>query len=210
MKWEKRKERSSTWLFVAHRHRGTTDNRRQTNEKKRKEEKPTSSPSPSISTSIYPACAAPSYPVDVPGRTLTLIPLPSLPTIGESSPLSSTGSRFTAPAPLALTRFVLGRRAAARGGDSTAFFSSLSAFSFVAVALEAVVADGAGTVPVIVACKLVSSRIIVSLSAALSACTVCACCRRLSSRENCLEQWHVKGRSPVCFLDKRKERVSIW
>jgi hypothetical protein len=101
---------------------------------------------------------------------------------------------------------VLGRRAAARGGDSTAFFSSLSAFSFVAVALEVVVADGAGTVPVMVACRLVSSRIIVSLSAALSACTVCACCRRLSSRENCLEQWQVKGRSPVCFLDKRKEK----
>lgn len=31
-------------------------------------------------------------------------------------------------------------------------------------------------------------------------CTVWACCRRLSSREKRLEQWHWKGRSPVCFL----------
>ena len=31
-------------------------------------------------------------------------------------------------------------------------------------------------------------------------CTVWACCRKLSSRENLLEQWHWKGRSPVCFL----------
>lgn len=31
-------------------------------------------------------------------------------------------------------------------------------------------------------------------------CTVCACCRRLSSRENLREQWHWNGRSPVCFL----------
>ena len=30
--------------------------------------------------------------------------------------------------------------------------------------------------------------------------TVCACCRRLSSREKRREQWHWKGRSPVCFL----------
>lgn len=33
-----------------------------------------------------------------------------------------------------------------------------------------------------------------------SACTVAACCRRLSSREKALPQWHGKGRSPVCFL----------
>ena len=31
-------------------------------------------------------------------------------------------------------------------------------------------------------------------------CTVCACCRKLSRRENRLEQWHWNGRSPVCFL----------
>ena len=31
-------------------------------------------------------------------------------------------------------------------------------------------------------------------------CTVCACCRRLSNRENRREQWHWNGRSPVCFL----------
>ncbi len=30
--------------------------------------------------------------------------------------------------------------------------------------------------------------------------TVCACCRKLSKRENRLEQWHWNGRSPVCFL----------
>jgi len=30
--------------------------------------------------------------------------------------------------------------------------------------------------------------------------TVCACCRKLSSRENRREQWHWNGRSPVCFL----------
>jgi len=30
--------------------------------------------------------------------------------------------------------------------------------------------------------------------------TVWACWRRLSSRENRREQWHSKGRSPVCFL----------
>lgn len=29
--------------------------------------------------------------------------------------------------------------------------------------------------------------------------TVCACCRRLSRREKRLEQWHWKGRSPVCL-----------
>lgn len=31
-------------------------------------------------------------------------------------------------------------------------------------------------------------------------CTVWACCRRLSRRENRREQWHWNGRSPVCFL----------
>jgi hypothetical protein len=33
-------------------------------------------------------------------------------------------------------------------------------------------------------------------------CTVWACCRRLSSREKRREQWHWKGRSPVCFLEQ--------
>ena len=33
-------------------------------------------------------------------------------------------------------------------------------------------------------------------------CTVCACCRRLSNRENLRAQWHWKGRSPVCFLGR--------
>lgn len=32
--------------------------------------------------------------------------------------------------------------------------------------------------------------------------TVWACCRRLSRREKRREQWHWKGRSPVCFLFK--------
>ena len=40
----------------------------------------------------------------------------------------------------------------------------------------------------IVACSVLRSRIIFSLSSCLSACTVCACWRKLSSRENCLPQ----------------------
>ena len=46
----------------------------------------------------------------------------------------------------------------------------------------------------------VRSRIMRSFCSCLSAWTVCACWRRLSRRENCLEQWQAKGRSPVCFL----------
>lgn len=46
----------------------------------------------------------------------------------------------------------------------------------------------------------VRSRIMRSFWSCLSAWTVCACWRRLSRRENCFEQWQVKGRSPVCFL----------
>ena len=49
-------------------------------------------------------------------------------------------------------------------------------------------------------CRAVSSRIIISFWSCLSAWTVCACWRRLSRRENCLPQWQLKGRSPVCFL----------
>lgn len=40
-------------------------------------------------------------------------------------------------------------------------------------------------------------------------CTVCACWRRLSSRENRREQWHWNGRSPVCFLE-RTGRLARW
>lgn len=50
------------------------------------------------------------------------------------------------------------------------------------------------------ACSEARSFIMRSFSSCLSACTVCACWRRLSSRENCLPQWQVNGRSPVCFL----------
>ena len=46
----------------------------------------------------------------------------------------------------------------------------------------------------------VSSCIMRSFCSCLSACTVWACWRRLSRRENCLPQWQLKGRSPVCFL----------
>lgn len=52
--------------------------------------------------------------------------------------------------------------------------------------------------------RVVSSFIIFSLRSGLSACTVWACWRRLSRRENCLAQWHWKGRSPVCFLMKEE------
>ena len=57
---------------------------------------------------------------------------------------------------------------------------------------------------VMVACSDVSSCIMRSFWSCLSAWTVCACWRRLSRRENCFEQWQVNGRSPVCFLERRK------
>lgn len=50
-----------------------------------------------------------------------------------------------------------------------------------------------------VAWRELRSRIIRSFWSCLSACTVWACCRKLSRRENCLPQWQEKGRSPVCF-----------
>ncbi len=37
--------------------------------------------------------------------------------------------------------------------------------------------------------------------------TVWACWRRLSRREKRLEQWHWKGRSPVCFLGPSQHAV---
>ena len=58
------------------------------------------------------------------------------------------------------------------------------------------------------ACRLVRSRIMRSFCSALSACTVCACWRKLSSRENCLPQWHENGRSPVCLLQGREGQDS--
>jgi len=39
--------------------------------------------------------------------------------------------------------------------------------------------------------------------------TVCACWRRLSRRENRREQWHSKGRSPVCFLSSISTRRHV-
>lgn len=53
---------------------------------------------------------------------------------------------------------------------------------------------------VMLAWREVSSCIMRSFWSCLSAWTVWACWRRLSRRENCFEQWQVKGRSPVCFL----------
>ena len=54
---------------------------------------------------------------------------------------------------------------------------------------------------VMLAWRAVSSCIMRSLRSCLSAWTVWACWRRLSRRENCLPQWQLKGRSPVCFLE---------
>ena len=64
---------------------------------------------------------------------------------------------------------------------------------------------------VMLAWREVSSCIMRSFCSCLSAWTVWACWRRLSRRENCLPQWQVKGRSPVCFLrgegeDEEKEK----
>lgn len=59
-----------------------------------------------------------------------------------------------------------------------------------------------GTTPAMFACSVVDSSITTSFYAALLARTVCACWRSLSRRENCVEQWQVKGRSVVCFLGK--------
>lgn len=58
----------------------------------------------------------------------------------------------------------------------------------------------------------VSSCIMRSFWSCLSAWTVWACWRRLSRRENCLPQWQVKGRSPVCFLrrDKGDKHRVVW
>lgn len=62
---------------------------------------------------------------------------------------------------------------------------------------------------VMLAWREVSSCIMRSFWSCLSAWTVCACWRRLSRRENCFEQWHVNGRSPVCFLLGMTALVSV-
>lgn len=90
---------------------------------------------------------------------------------------ASAGSRFTAR-----VRFVLGR------------FIPACAFVLAERLVSAVEETEAG------AGSVVSSHIKASFCATLSVWTVWACWRRLSRRENCLEQRQVKGRSQVCFL----------
>ena len=80
--------------------------------------------------------------------------------------------------------------------------------------LEAVPARFARELPpleaaVMLAWREVSSCIIRSFWSCLSAWTVWACWRRLSRRENCLEQWQVNGLSPVCFLGRVWMSVSV-
>ncbi|KAJ7753578.1 hypothetical protein B0H16DRAFT_1544608 [Mycena metata] len=55
--------------------------------------------------------------------------------------------------------------------------------------VEALVVELEVEAPLMLACRDANSRNITSFSAGLSACTVCACCRGFSRRENRLEQW---------------------
>ena len=63
---------------------------------------------------------------------------------------------------------------------------------------------------VMLAWREVRSRIIFSFTSCLSAWTVWACWRRLSSLEKCFPQWQLNGRSPVCFLTTANENQDVF
>lgn len=118
---------------------------------------------------------APSYPVEVPGRW----------EMGRTAwETSSCLTAMEGMEPLREAREV--------GDRPDALLAVWARFAREDEPLEAAV---------MLAWREVSSCIMRSFCSCLSACTVWACWRRLSRRENCLEQWQVKGRSPVCFLD---------
>lgn len=117
---------------------------------------------PAVAEGEVDAHMSPSYPVLVPGRRLSPSP----------NPMSSC---FVALPPTWCPAFVVA----------------------LGVVVAAAAARRPAEVPVrppplfaaaIVAWRVVRSRIICSFWSCLSACTVCACCLRLSRRENCFPQ----------------------